>query len=91
MNKKIAYLALVWAALPTLALAATEVVDVDAAVVAIKSAHPELRVLCQKGPDAIRKASAEAVTVLMASGKIKNNPQATGDEAGQRIGRECRG
>lgn len=88
---KNACLALVCSALPMVALATTDTAEIAAVVVAIRSAHPDLRVLCQKGPEAIRKASAEATTVLTAAGKIKNNPQATGDEAGQRIGRECRG
>lgn len=65
--------------------------DVDQVVAAIKAANPDLKALCQKGPDGIRKASGEAVMALMGQGKLKGNPQAAGGEAGQRIGRECRG
>jgi hypothetical protein len=64
---------------------------VDAVVAAIKTANPDLKSLCQKGPDGIRKASTDAVMSLMSSGKVKGNPQATGSEAGQKVGRECRG
>lgn len=65
--------------------------EVDAVVSAIKAANPNLKALCQQGPDGIRKASAEAAMGLMASGKLKGNPQAVGGEAGQKVGRECRG
>jgi hypothetical protein len=65
--------------------------EVDAVVTAIKAANPDLKSLCQKGPDGIRKASTDAVMGLMGSGKLKGNPQAVGGEAGQKIGRECRG
>lgn len=65
--------------------------DVDATVAAVKSANPDMRGLCQKGPDGIRAAVTQAISSLMPQGKINGNPQAIGQEAGQRIGRECRG
>jgi hypothetical protein len=65
--------------------------EVDAVVAGIKAANPDLKALCQKGSDAIRKASLDAVMSLMPSGKIKGNPQAVGGEAGKKIGAECRG
>ena len=90
MFKKFAFLSL---AAVTLSLSAQTVdpAEVDAVVVAIKTANPDFKSLCQKGPDGIRKASLDAVTALMQSGKLKGNPQALGGEAGQKIGRECRG
>ena len=60
-------------------------------VAAVKSANPNLRQLCQGGPDAIRKASTDAVMKLMGEGKIKGNPQQVGGAAGGKIGQECRG
>jgi hypothetical protein len=77
-------------ALPVLAQGA-DPAEVDTVVTAIKAANPDLKSLCQKGPDGIRKASTDAVMGLMGSGKLKGNPQAVGGEAGQKIGRECRG
>lgn len=65
--------------------------EVDAVVAAVKSANPDMKQLCQKGPDGIRKAAVDAVMGLIGQGKIKGNPQATGAEAGGKIGRECRG
>lgn len=89
-KKKIAAVMFVFMALPVCAQTA-DLADVDAVVAAIKSANPDLKALCQKGPDGIRKASTEAVMGLMAAGKVKGNPQALGGEAGQKVGRECRG
>jgi hypothetical protein len=77
--------------LPVLAQGANDSAEIEAVVSAIKSANPDLRALCQKGPDGIRKASADAIMGLMSAGKLKGNPQALGTEAGQLIGRECRG
>lgn len=77
-------------ALPVVAQGA-DPAEVDTVVTAIKAANPDLKSLCQKGPDGIRKASTDAVMGLMGSGKLKGNPQAVGGEAGQKIGRECRG
>jgi hypothetical protein len=77
--------------LPVMAQGANDPAEVQAVVSAIKSANPDLRALCQKGPDGIRKASTDAVMSLMSSGKLKGNPQALGTEAGQLVGRECRG
>lgn len=73
------------------AQAAEDAAEVDAVVATIKSANPDLKALCQKGVDGIRKASSEAVMGLVATGKIKGNPQAVGGEAGKKIGAECRG
>lgn len=78
-------------ALPVTAQVTNDPAEVDAVVTAIKAANPDLKSLCQKGPDGIRKASTEAMMSLMASGKVKGNPQAVGGEAGQKVGRECRG
>jgi len=64
---------------------------VNSVVAAIKSANPDFKALCQQGADGIRKASTDAVMGLMAAGKLKGNPQTVGGEAGQRVGRECRG
>ncbi len=91
MLKSLACLPIALIALPLLAQPATSPAEVDAVVAAIKAANPDLKALCQKGPDGIRKASTEAVVGLMTSGKVKGNPQAVGGEAGQRVGRECRG
>lgn len=77
--------------LPLSAQPAADPAEVDTVVAAVKAANPDMRALCQKGPDGIRKASTEAVMALMASGKVKGNPQAVGGEAGQKVGRECRG
>jgi len=71
-------------------VAAQDAAEVDAVVAAIKAANPDTRALCQGGPDAIRKASGDAVRKLMGEGKIKGNPQQTGAAAGARIGQECR-
>lgn len=84
-------IALLLACLPMLSLAAEDPAEVDAVVAAVKAANPDFKSLCQKGPDGIRKAATEAVMGLMASGKVKGNPQALGGEAGPKIGRECRG
>lgn len=70
---------------------AQDAAEVDAVVAAIKAANPDQKTLCQGGPDAIRKASGDAVRKLMGEGKIKGNPQQTGGAAGARIGQECRG
>ncbi|MBK8063231.1 MAG: hypothetical protein IPK29_03475 [Betaproteobacteria bacterium] len=70
---------------------AQDAAEVDAVVAAVKSANPNLRQLCQGGPDAIRKASTDAVMKLMGEGKIKGNPQQVGGAAGGKIGQECRG
>lgn len=78
-------------ALPAIAQGTNDPAEVDAVVTAIKAANPDLKSLCQKGPDGIRKASTDAVMGLMTSGKLKGNPQAVGGEAGQKVGRECRG
>lgn len=70
---------------------AQDAAEVDAVVAAIKAANPNLRALCQGGPDAVRKASTEAVMKLMGEGKVKGNPQQVGGAAGAKIGQECRG
>lgn len=91
MFKKIACLTVALVALPMSAQTAADPAEVDAVVTAVKAANPDFKSLCQKGPDGIRKASTEAVMGLMSSGKVKGNPQAIGGEAGQKVGRECRG
>lgn len=87
-------LALIFSALiasPSLAQSSLDASEVDAVVASIKATNPDLKSLCQKGPDGIRKAATEAVVSLASSGKVKGNPQALGGEAGQKVGRECRG
>jgi hypothetical protein len=91
MSKKIACVAAALMVLPMAAIAAEDPADIAAVVVAVKAANSDFKALCQKGPDAIRKATTDAVMALMAAGKIKGNPQAVGGEAGQAVGRECRG
>ena len=91
MLKRIVYLIAALAIFSMPSLAAEESSDVATVVAAIKSANPDLKSLCQKGPDGIRQASRDAVMSLMTSGKIKGNPQEIGGEAGKAIGRECRG
>lgn len=71
--------------------AAEDPAEVDAVVAAVKAANSDMRALCQGGPDNIRKAVSAAIMPLVGQGKIKGNPQAVGGEAGQKIGRECRG
>lgn len=91
MLRKLAHLTALLVVLPMTALAAEDPAEVTAVVASVKAANPDLKALCQKGPDGIRKAATEAVMSLMAAGKLKGNPQAIGGEAGQAVGRECRG
>lgn len=90
MPFKYACVAAVLMVAPISAIAAEDPADVAAVVSAVKAANSDFKALCQKGPDAIRKAATEAVMAQMAAGKIKGNPQAIGGEAGQALGRECR-
>jgi len=90
MKNPLACLMIVLASTPLMAQNAADPADVDAIVAAIKAANPDLKSLCQRGPDGIRKASTDAVTGLMSTGKIRGNPQAAGGAAGQRIGQDCR-
>lgn len=90
MNAKLLAVAAAMAFAAPLAQA-QDAAEVDAVVAAVKSANPNLRQLCQGGPDAIRKASTDAVMKLMGEGKIKGNPQQVGGAAGGKIGQECRG
>lgn len=73
------------------AQAAADPADVDAVVAAVKAANPDFKAFCQKGPDGIRQAIMPAMMSLVGSGKIKSNPQEVGQEAGMKIGKECRG
>jgi len=91
MLRKFAYWTALLAALPMMAVAAEDPAEVTAVVASVKAANPDLKALCQKGPDGIRKATTEAIMSLMTAGKLKGNPQAIGGEAGQAVGRECRG
>jgi hypothetical protein len=92
MLNKMAYLIALLAVVSMPTLAAEDSSDVATVVAAIKAANPDLKSLCQQGPDGIRKASSAAVMgILSSGGKLKGNPQAVGGEAGQAIGRECRG
>jgi hypothetical protein len=75
----------------SVAQAAEDPADVKAVVSAVKAANPDFRGLCQKGAESIRKAVTEATATQAASGNVKGNPQAVGAEAGQQVGRECRG
>ncbi len=90
MLKRLAILTVTACCLPVHAQS-NDPAEVNSVVVAIKSANPDFKALCQQGPEGIRKASTEAVMGLMSAGKLKGNPQALGGEAGQRVGRECRG
>lgn len=65
--------------------------EVEMVVSSVKAAHPDFKALCQQGPDGVRRASMDAIRSLMSSGKLKGNPQAVGNEAGQQMGKECRG
>jgi len=76
---------------PALSQAAEDPADVAAVVNAVKAANPDFRALCQKGPDNIRKIVTETTVAQVATGNVRGNPQAVGAEAGQRLGRECRG
>lgn len=91
MSKQFACVAAALMVLPMAAIAAEDPADIAAVVAAVKEANPDFKALCQKGPDAIRKAVTDGVMAQMAAGKIKGNPQAVGGDAGQAIGRECRG
>lgn len=63
----------------------------DAVVSAVRAANPDMKALCQKGPDAVRQATMAVLMSMASQGQIKGNPQAVGTEAGQKLGRECRG
>jgi hypothetical protein len=91
MSKKIACIVATLMVLPMVAISAEDPADITAVVAAVKAANPDLKSLCQKGPEGIRKATTEAVMSLATAGKLKGNPQAVGGEAGQAVGRECRG
>ena len=91
MSKKFAGVAAAFMILPLVGIAAEDPANVAAVVAAVKVANPDFKALCQKGPDGIRKATTDAVMSLMTTGKLTGNPQAIGGEAGQAIGRECRG
>jgi hypothetical protein len=82
-------LTLVASVLP--AHAAADPADVDAVVAAVKSANPDFKALCQKGSNGIRQAMMPLLMELVGGGKIKSNPQDVGQEAGAKIGKECRG
>lgn len=73
------------------AQSANDPAEVAAVIAAVKAANPDMKAVCQKGPDGIRQVTTTAVMGLMGSGKIKGNPGAVGGEAGQKIGAECRG
>ena len=70
---------------------ATDAADIEAVVAAVKKANPDSRALCQQGGDGIRKAVTEAATALAVAGKLVGDPQSAGKDAGQQIGKECRG
>lgn len=72
------------------ALAAEDPADVKAVVDAVKASNSDLKALCQ-APDGVRKAVSEKTRELAMAGKLKGNPQAIGAEAGQALGKECRG
>jgi hypothetical protein len=91
MSKKFACVAAALMVLPMSAIAAEDPAEVAAVVSAVKAANSDFKALCQQGPDAIRKATTDAVMAQMTAGKLKGNPQAVGAEAGQALGRECRG
>lgn len=72
-------------------LLAADPSEVDSVVAAVKAGTSNFRGLCQSGPDGIRKAVNETIVPLVVQGKIKGNPQEVGAEAGQKVGKECRG
>jgi hypothetical protein len=69
--------------------AAEDPSDVEAVVAAVKAANPDSKALCEKGTEAIRKATTEAVMGLMGARKLKGNPRAVGGEAGGKIALDC--
>ncbi len=71
--------------------AAEDPADVAVVVAEVKKVNPDFKALCQKGRDGITKAVTEAAAAMMSAGKLKGSPQAVGPEAGQQIGKECRG
>ncbi len=84
-------LTVVLAASVSLSALAADPAEVDAVVAAVKANNSNFRTLCQSGPDGIRKAVGEAVVPMVTQGKVTGNPQEVGAEAGQKIGKECRG
>ncbi len=91
MSKKFACVTAAMMVIPMAAIAAEDPAAIATVVAEVKAANPDFKSLCQKGPDGLRKAATDAVVSLMTAGKLKGNPQAIGGEAGQEIGRECRG
>lgn len=71
--------------------AAADPAEVDALVASVKAANPDFKALCQKGPDGIRQAMMPTLMSMLGAGKIKGNPQEVGQDAGMKIGKECRG
>jgi hypothetical protein len=71
--------------------AAVDPTEVDAVVAAVKAANTDFKAFCQKGPDGMRQAMMPIMMNLVGSGKIKSNPQEVGQEAGMKMGKECRG
>lgn len=88
--RKLILIAALALAMPS-AYAAEDPADVAAVVAEVKKANPDFRALCQKGREGITKAVTEAAIALMGAGKLQGSPQAVGPEAGQQIGKECRG
>lgn len=65
--------------------------EVEAVVAAVKAAHPDLKALCQQGPEGVRIATMAALMPMVGQGQIKGNPQTVGTEAGMKLGQACRG
>lgn len=91
MSKKVFCLTIALALAPLAAFAGEDPKEVADAVAAIKANNPDLKALCAKGEDGIRSATKDAIMSMVFAGDIKGDPRAVGTEAGQTIGRECKG
>jgi len=65
--------------------------DVDGVVALVKKANPDFRGFCMSGPGNIRKVVTETVIDLAQKGQLKGDPRAVGEEAGAKLGQQCRG
>lgn len=64
--------------------------DADGVVAIIKK-NQDVRAVCMSGPSGIRATVTNTVTDLAQKGQIKGNPQQVGEEAGRKLGDQCRG
>jgi len=63
--------------------------DADAVVVIVKKSN-DFRGLCLSGPGNMRKVVTETVIDLAQKGQIKGDPRSVGEEAGAKLGQQCR-